>query len=38
MVACGHICPLSAFKTRMSMEKSKKEKSPWVKVRRSKEI
>ena len=38
MVACGHICSLSAFKTRMSMEKSKKEKSPWVKVRRSKEI
>ena len=34
MVACGHICSLSAFKTRMWMEKSKKEKSPWVKVKK----
>ena len=34
MVACGYICSLSAFKTRMSMEKSKKEKSPWVKVKK----
>ena len=34
MVACGYICSLSAFKTRMSMEKSKKEKSPWVKIKK----